>query len=444
MSNDYSKGYQFTIANGAVTAVYEVEKGRVKLERMDAKETWSYDVATHQVTQTELDHGRLETTVYSDVDGNGIFSKASKTQVSQVVEGTSSASGDSSKGYQFTIVDGVVTGLAKVEHGVTQFKAFEFGETWSVVGAQVVKTEVEHGRTETSTYADLNSDGLFTKISETVVNNLTGASATVADTASHHSNDGNDNLWGSRGNDDLYGGLGNDTLTGGDGDDYLYAGAGNDTVTAGNGNDLIVGGDGAGDDVYNGGNGVDTVKYSSATQAIVVNLTTGRASGAEINNDKLISIENVIAGDGDDLVTGSAVANQLEGGLGNDTLVAGAGNDVLVGGIGADKLTGGLGADRFDFNTLAELGLGRTSDTVLDFNKTQGDKLDLRDMDANDILVGDQSFMFLSQAPTSGNQIGVVWFSEGSLYISTNSDAAPEYQIVLTGVTALTADAVLL
>ncbi|MFT6589508.1 MAG: hypothetical protein ACJA2P_000348, partial [Rhodoferax sp.] len=34
---------------------------------------------------------------------------------------------------------------------MTQSKAFEIGETWSVAGNQVIKTEVEHGRTETST-----------------------------------------------------------------------------------------------------------------------------------------------------------------------------------------------------------------------------------------------------------------------------------------------------
>jgi Ca2+-binding RTX toxin-like protein len=143
------------------------------------------------------------------------------------------------KGDQFTIANGVVTTLFKVEHGLTQSKAFEIGETWSVAGNQVIKTEVEHGRTETSTYADLNSDGLFTKISEAFVNNQTGAWVTVADMAKQHDRDGYDNLSGSAENDDLYGGLGNDLLNGGD--------------------DLIVGGDGAGNDddyyYYDGCNG---------------------------------------------------------------------------------------------------------------------------------------------------------------------------------------------
>jgi Ca2+-binding RTX toxin-like protein len=39
--------------------------------------------------------------------------------------------------------------------------------------------------------------------------------------------------------------------------------------------------------------------------------------------------------------------NQLQGGLGNDTLSGGSGNDILLGGLGSDVLTGGAGADLF-------------------------------------------------------------------------------------------------
>ena len=43
-------------------------------------------------------------------------------------------------------------------------------------------------------------------------------------------------------------------------------------TNAGGGDDLIIGGDGAGDDSYDGGTGVDTIKYTSATDDIVVDL----------------------------------------------------------------------------------------------------------------------------------------------------------------------------
>lgn len=68
--------YKFTIENGEVVAVYESSRTGYKLERMDRDETWSTDGTT--VTKTEVDDGRLEVTVYTDVDGDGIFVKSEK------------------------------------------------------------------------------------------------------------------------------------------------------------------------------------------------------------------------------------------------------------------------------------------------------------------------------------------------------------------------------
>ena len=56
MSNDANKGYQFTILNGAVTAVYEIKNGRAKFEKMDHDETWSVEGAN--IIKTETEHGR--------------------------------------------------------------------------------------------------------------------------------------------------------------------------------------------------------------------------------------------------------------------------------------------------------------------------------------------------------------------------------------------------
>ncbi|TAN70813.1 MAG: hypothetical protein EPN17_04030 [Methylobacter sp.] len=147
---------------------------------------------------------------------------------------------------------------------------------------------------------------------------------------------GSDSLFGGSGNDELLGGLDNDTLVGGNGSDYLEGGDGNDSVNAGVGNDIIVGGNGIGDDIYIGGAGIDTVKYSSATTGITVSLALGTASGKEIDNDQLNSIENVIGGQAGDKLSGDTGNNVLEGFTGNDTLTGGAGNDTLIGGLGND------------------------------------------------------------------------------------------------------------
>ena len=52
-------------------------------------------------------------------------------------------------------------------------------------------------------------------------------------------------------------------------------------------------------------------------------------------------------GDGDDSISGLAGNDRLEGGKGNDTIDGGDGNDLIRGGKGADVLTGGNGDDTF-------------------------------------------------------------------------------------------------
>lgn len=83
MSNDANKGYQFTVVNGAVTAVYEFKNGRAKFEKMNRNEIWSVD--GNNIVKTEAEHGRVETTVYSDIDGDGVFAKMSQSDSTAAV-----------------------------------------------------------------------------------------------------------------------------------------------------------------------------------------------------------------------------------------------------------------------------------------------------------------------------------------------------------------------
>jgi len=188
-----------------------------------------------------------------------------------------------------------------------------------------------------------------------IIGGLTIANGVVIENAVGGS--GNDTLVANNTTgSELDGGAGADTLTGGTAADVLYGGDGNDTVNAGAGNDLIIGGDGAGDDTYNGGDGIDTVKYTSATAAITVNLSTATGTAtstaggddASIGNDTLTGIENIIAGNFNDTLIGSAANNAFTGESGNDTLVGNAGNDTLTGNAGNDILNGGVGVDTMD------------------------------------------------------------------------------------------------
>ncbi|MCK6444168.1 calcium-binding protein [Elstera cyanobacteriorum] len=84
---------------------------------------------------------------------------------------------------------------------------------------------------------------------------------------------------------------------------------------------------------------------------------------------------------GHDNLSGGKDEDTLLGGDGSDTLVGGAGEDWLHGGTGADRLNGGRdedwliggsGADRFI------LSQGSSNDYVLDFNPTEGDRVEFQ------------------------------------------------------------------
>ena len=163
---------------------------------------------------------------------------------------------------------------------------------------------------------------------------------------------GNGNLTGNTLNNDLEGNDGKNVLDGGTGNDSLDGGSGADSLLGGIGNDAFEGG--AGNDTMRGGVGVDVADFAAAGVDITVDLSTGRSSGD--GTDLLFDIENIIAGEGEDKLTGSDGANDLDGGAGADNLHAGAGKDTLTGcddgangGKGEiDKLTGGADADLFE------------------------------------------------------------------------------------------------
>lgn len=237
---------------------------------------------------------------------------------------------------------------------------------------------------------------------------------------------GNDKLFGGSGKDDLKGGAGNDRLDGGDGNDFLTGGSGNDTLKGGAGNDLIgfnkadsgpldfdeaqallflngrgndrifggagddfIAGD-AGADIIDGGSGNDIVFYHLSAVGIVMN--QGIGSGGLAEGDRLTGIEGVFGSQGNDILVGgpeNGVGIALLDGQGGDdvlfgdaganNLSGGSGNDQLSGRIGADRLEGGDGADVFVYWTIVDsIASDSTRDLILDFDRAEGDKIDLR------------------------------------------------------------------
>ncbi|WP_429174487.1 type I secretion C-terminal target domain-containing protein [Aeromonas salmonicida] len=192
--------------------------------------------------------------------------------------------------------------------------------------------------------------------------------AQVHDYISSHASEFDQSSANDKG-DVLIGGEGNDILFGQGGDDFLFGGAGNDTLFGGSGNDILYGE--SGNDSLYGGSGNDT----------------------------------------------------LFGGIGDDTLSGGLGNDILVGGLGNDILKGGAGSDTFIW-LKGDTEAGKVArDYIVDFSKSEGDKLDL-----SDLLDHDSSH---NQNDLKG-LLSVFQDSEGvHLQVKENSSASVTQEIVL-------------
>jgi len=194
--------------------------------------------------------------------------------------------------------------------------------------------------------------------------------------------DGDDSLVSQFDNNILNGDAGNDTLSvvggsgnlldGGDGNDALSGGSGDDTLDGGAGDDAIKGSAGA--DTLVGGTGTDTLSYDDSPTRVIVNMfNTGTVTVGGITvqpgtafdgfgtTDLISGFENVVGSAFNDFLQGSTnVANHLEGGAGNDTLVGsgmsdgvmspapGAADDTLLGGAGDDVLRQTRGHDHLD------------------------------------------------------------------------------------------------
>jgi Ca2+-binding RTX toxin-like protein len=159
---------------------------------------------------------------------------------------------------------------------------------------------------------------------------------------------GNDVISGLRGNDRLDGRNGNDTLKGGGGRDKLKGGLGDDKLVGAGGNDVVEGGAGA--DTLNGGTGINTLSYASDTTSVRIYLGNqaqlGHAAGDIINWS---TFQNLTGGHGSDELQGSTTANIINGGDGNDFLLAFAGTSE------GDTLNGGSGSDYIVFDSLNAL-----------------------------------------------------------------------------------------
>ena len=154
--------------------------------------------------------------------------------------------------------------------------------------------------------------------------------------------------------------------------------------------------------------------------------------GSVKNNGKPVN-SNATGNALNNSLSGNDGNNILDGGLGNDVLKGESGNDTLVGGQGADILTGGEGKDVFKYNDINE-SAPTAYDVITDFSVN--DKLDLRKIDANPIVSGDQKFKFI-QANSFSKQAGELRFSAGMLTADVDGDGQADFAVKLIGVEVL-------
>lgn len=161
------------------------------------------------------------------------------------------------------------------------------------------------------------------------------------------------------------GGDGNDIVTGSAQGDTIRGGAGNDVLAGGAGNDTFeIVSDLDGIDTIDGGAGTDTILVKS--QGVAIRLAAPTVGIEAITGMSSALIYGSLA----DSINLSAVTLSgivsIDGGAGNDTIIASAAADTILAGLGNDTLTGNGGNDLYKFN------LGDGQDIIVEYANTGG------------------------------------------------------------------------
>jgi len=177
-----------------------------------------------------------------------------------------------------------------------------------------------------------------------------------------------DYIRGTSDADIIFGMSGNDRILSFGGDDVINPGSGIDTVFAGDGDDKIY--ISALSQNIDGGNGNDTVaiEASLANLELFIDLDQGVVRASNQNNQltaTLVSIENILSiSNKDTQVNGSPASNNIITGDGNDLIYSGNGNNIITTSGGNDQVTLGLGRHSID------LGSGNDIVNNIDFGST--------------------------------------------------------------------------
>ncbi|NIC06701.1 cellulose binding domain-containing protein [Billgrantia bachuensis] len=192
-------------------------------------------------------------------------------------------------------------------------------------------------------------------------------------------------------------------------------------------------------DIWNG-------EYTATDEGYVVNAINGgtvlepgetwRVS-YKVRDDSYALPENLNA-EGELVGIPTVADDGLIGGESDDALVGTAASDTLYGGLGADSLTGGEGGDRFVYLSTFE-STAFDSDIIVDFDRDEGDLVDLSGIDADLATEGGQAFAWVGNAAFSGTA-GELRSEGGLIQGDVNGDGVVDLQISVLGVDSLRAD----
>lgn len=301
MSNDAGKSYKFNMQNGVITGVFEIENGYLKAERLDANETWS--VQGNQVVKTEYDDGRIETTTYTDLDGDGLYVKASEVKT---LSGTGVATSFESHGDEDGHAENSHDSRNEGGNDDDNYGASSFEHTMTVTPTPQRDTPRTTGTgTVSDDHPDEVSDG-------------------DDGYEYHHTSESDHELHGSELHDSvLAGALGDDRLHGGSRDDVMDGDDGSDTLDGNDGDDILVGGGESdrGHNHFNGGSGDDILIAGGAKTHSLDNFLKANPvlSTALTNDAKYASLATLVRGTVDD--SGGAMNTfELDSGNGHDAI----------------------------------------------------------------------------------------------------------------------------
>ncbi len=247
----------------------------------------------------------------------------------------------------------------------------------------------------------------------------------------------------------------------------LHGGSAVDTFNVTNTNTFNLDG-GAGNDVINIGTRVLVLGVPVITMGELIGTANGGSGNDTLdaqNSDAAVVLDG---GDGNDVVIGSILDDELTGGLGadrlyglagDDTLIGGAGNDVLDGGTDTDrvretgvssaivtntKITGGLGTDSLTGVENLEL-TGTATNNLLDASAFTLGSVTLSGADGSDTLAGGSGGDLLDGQggvldavadidALKANVAGTVTLTDASLISSSVTDMISNFQAAsLTG-----------